>query len=955
MAAFIIVDTDSGTVTFSDEVLAEFPEITGEVNGNVVRISNVWREDLIDLVGGNIYWTKKQPFASFSIIFDENNKTSVDTLSNLLVRYVNYHDGDYEISLPKYSSDVSVLYDPLGLDVRPNYYGELQKYIDGETTIEALAEAIYKLYVIALPDYPDWRPSDDTLGGPDEIQAAISAIPEEDIRKFLASNESAVSLFDVVKSEGQPSSIYRTNKYYLSTSKEEIGLEVSGRHNINGGPYNITTLCTSSDDISPVTEAVHGRSEVITHCLLKRMRWQDFNIDRVVKIRSYFGAEATLEKESLYAYSNEYYRFDIKISYSRYGVHPVLLGEFIADILSTVEIPTIASNSSYSPAIVIFRRPATEYGGPGCARYDLSDGTLSVNSDTLSLAFAVAKSRLDNIADDVVSGENTLKIEKRINFSNVNYCSHMNCAGYPPCADELVEMASGLSTPKHTMQYCMKFGNLNLLRANDTHWYEYNNGHFTISGKDQLGFIGTPIGQKVTSVTVYEKSSAQSDPNQPLIVDETRDIYAALIINGFVDISYFDGSKSYYGGKFFLNGRDDFRARETIEALMWAGVKYFDRIYPDNHNIGYHELDLSLRYDFAVDEVFPGNLLVAKFSKELPSGTGYFESGYDSGRLGSSTSRAFFRRAISSVTLNGVPLTDISGISKVIASDDRLAAYSPYKVRDEDMEFFHTLFTTLRNGYRTIFRHTAEDSTAIGDDENSYAYSTLTKILSTLFSVSASSDNAQDTYDKLSALANGGYVTVSQAGPESHLIGTGSVAYDVYLTKIERQLRTITYPDGDYPNAGRIRIESDDSTGEDKVVDFEAGDPYAKYSPPALVGYEKNGLRFTFRFLQKSTGALDGNTVTRQWEQTYDLKNMSVGTEYHEYQGDVDPTWEGEIPVTPASTTISKGKRVIYTPVDNGDGSVTISYQVLDEDDNDITDLFNTLTIGETFLHKELL
>ena len=48
------------------------------------------------------------------------------------------------------------------------------------------------------------------------------------------------------------------------------------------------------------------------------------------------------------------------------------------------------------------------------------------------------------------------------------------------------------------------------------------------------------------------------------------------------------------------------------------------------------------------------------------------------------------------------------------------------------------------------------------------------------------------------------------------------------------------------------------------------------------------------------------------------------------------------------------GMKVIYTPTANPDGSVTVSYQALDTDGNDITDQFNTLTLGETFLHKEI-
>ena len=76
------------------------------------------------------------------------------------------------------------------------------------------------------------------------------------------------------------------------------------------------------------------------------------------------------------------------------------------------------------------------------------------------------------------------------------------------------------------------------------------------------------------------------------------------------------------------------------------------------------------------------------------------------------------------------------------------------------------------------------------------------------------------------------------------------------------------------------------------------------------------------------------------------------------YQSSSNPTipdsWQTVAHAEPRGVTAHSRAHVVYTPVDNGDGSVTVTYQAFDENGNDITDQFNTLTLGETFIHKEV-
>ncbi len=83
---------------------------------------------------------------------------------------------------------------------------------------------------------------------------------------------------------------------------------------------------------------------------------------------------------------------------------------------------------------------------------------------------------------------------------------------------------------------------------------------------------------------------------------------------------------------------------------------------------------------------------------------------------------------------------------------------------------------------------------------------------------------------------------------------------------------------------------------------------------------------------------------------------IKPGTEYEFTYCGVDDefyltnTTETEQPIV----DMNDGPYVIYTPVANGDGSVSVTYTAFDENGNDITDQFNTLTLGETFIHKEI-
>lgn len=57
----------------------------------------------------------------------------------------------------------------------------------------------------------------------------------------------------------------------------------------------------------------------------------------------------------------------------------------------------------------------------------------------------------------------------------------------------------------------------------------------------------------------------------------------------------------------------------------------------------------------------------------------------------------------------------------------------------------------------------------------------------------------------------------------------------------------------------------------------------------------------------------------------------------------------------PATNESSAPTTIKYTITPESDGSVTITYIAMDSDGNDITDQFYTLTVGDSFMHKEVI
>lgn len=908
MAAYILIE--NGTVTFSDEVLAAFPEITGTVTGNVVRFSNVWREDLISVIGDNVFWAEEQPFASYSITFTDN-KASVDTLPDLLVRYINYHDEDFEISLPKYSSNISILYDPLGLGVRPNYYAELQKYVDGDTTLHKLADVIYTMYVVVLPYY------DGRFGGIDQIATRIASVPVEDIDKFLNSDLRATPLYEAVRDNSNPGTSGNKSYSLQTSSKEFVFTE-------NSGSYNIIALCAPGEDTTELRQLVLDNATTITQCFLKTMTCDEFANSNIDTVTTYFGATVSIDS---YGSGS-----GVFVNLHEFGTNDYLLGELISDIVSVVSgagIEALLIKGNYTS------NGSVKYGT--LFTYYFSDGYTDISFDGIIPAVSRAIDILDaKSSQNSGCGMGIVPIE-------LAYAKTI----YPNNIIKSLRKVSVVDEYKEQFYEYTGITELNIFKNYSSNYtYGLKNGIFTIGDVGDLSFVGTPINANISKVRVYPGAG------------DWYSLFAAALRMNVSNLFYpyqQNNECSVTGGVgigFVQDNIDIDRFCEIVD----AGLTRFDRVSEDI------EIGLSLRHKkISVNAVTHGNMLICPFA-----GAGYFESGYDDEYINDGIVAGRYVSAISSIMLNGVSVTENNSVAQILAGAEGISVSSEYMVSSSDIQLIKTILNLLRDGYKTKFRH-AVDESQIGQSENEYAYNLLRDILRSLFGEKLSDGSYSgvvDGYANLVRIAKGESISFIREfdNKSNGLVNISPVEYFVSTAGVGRGSRSI-YFGLQGSSSGYLNVSSDNSDD----IEFEQGDIEQAYQDSgnnivsAIEHYEKNGDELVLYF--SNTGLDDGRRFMYAVSVSINPKAMvSSMSDFYPVGRDDDgkfkivfpDSWQTVAHADTRGVLVNSRAHVVYTPVANSDGSVTVQYQAFDENGNDITDQFNTLTLGETFIHKEV-
>ena len=899
--AYILIE--NGGVVFSDKLLQSFPEITATVTGNVIRVENVWREDLISIIGDNVFWTEEQAFASFSIIFT-NNKASVDTLSNLLVRYVNFHDEDFEITLPAYGNNIATLYDPLGLGVRPNYFGALEDYVDGLKTISELSDVVYEMYLIILPKY------DDSVGDAVTIATILGSIDILDITKFLSSNLMALPILNTVDGSSELGTS-GTKKYILQTATKDFEFIE------DNGFIDINRFCVFNEDDTIIKQKILSTSTETTQCFLKTITGQEFSDSNIVKISTYFGAFAEFKTD----YQNKKY---LSIGVSKFGVNYTYLANLIIDILRIskqkqldkiyVSAGDTSFNFSFSDKYVVFS-------------YDYKSAPL----------LSVVKEALDTEISVLSNSGYTNDFVQDIKIGQING------VGVVLPENLTLDMVS-VSCDDGVKEQFYNSQNINLIYVNGK--VIYSDGVFTIRGMNDLSFMGTPIETKITNIhLVLDEYDLTTFP--ATVRETSKDFYYGVINSstGLFVPSY--GVVNNVGTDF-----DKIYNSKVVLECIDNGIKTIDAL--TNTVL----LDVSASHkEVVVKNIHNSYMLLCSFGDELNKNDSFFVSDY--GSMYPNPYGTEYLDSMSKIYLNGVALTDYVNVAKILISTQPLSISSDYSVRIADIDFIANLMSTLRNGYLTKFRY-SENNSNIGYDEDEYAYNLLLEICTDLFKDFSG-------YSKLVSLANGSSIDYTM--PYSDIIDMNQTYFSMTQTIFSIQTTNVHRNDRElsFGVSGDARGYFDMlSTSNDEIV-YEYGNLeqtlteideslVASINDYVFVNHTKVGDDLTLYFAQ-FTGTI-GNTYITPIAISINTKAMvatrEIGDTTLVVRPVASPAWNGDVISTTRGANAIRDMYVIYTPTANADGSVTVSYQALDKDGNDITDQFNTITLGDTYTHKDL-
>jgi hypothetical protein len=913
----------NGVVVFSPELLQEFPEITATITGNVVTVSNAWREDLISVVGDNIFWAEKQDFLSFSIIFTDN-KASVNSLDELIVRYVNFHEGDYLITVPAYTASVDLLRDPLSIGLKPNYFNSLQEYVDGLISLTDVAEVVASMYSAV---------SVETNFNAEQIEVILATIPMGDISTFLSADISAMDTYNVVANKDNlGDSGVGIKSYSLTTAGKELSFVEEE------GAIEITKLCVKDgEDVTELVDKLIVNATVISQCVLKALTPTQFAQGVFTRITTDFGVHVDIKRTATTSAKIYYDNNDLVPDFSYVEtISASLWGELLADLIEK----STALPITY---FAVYGRRST-YGTFGTPRYpELGTYFVSTDSNSLSTggiigeAFSIAREKL---------------VEKSVPMS----IDYGNYADTVP-----INLLSGVKTG-NSYNYPEQFFNaqdITKITGYGSSVPIFDNGVFSVSNSSDFGFMGTPLQSKVTQIIIRNQL-------------EESVLIAQAIRLGFTDVKSGIQNFGCLGGIGF--GFELKNYKQEIVNIIDAGLNQFDRLSPVS------ELEVSSRgIDIAVANITHGSLLICPFG-EATQGSGYFESGVETPYLIEdiiestnyyAVNLGRYKFAMSSITLNGVSIADKTQILEVLVGEQPITVACNYSLRSHDIALFTSIFESLRKGYKEVFRF-GSTSDIIEVAEDYFSYSVLSKFYDVLIGgisiTGGTVDSVMTAHHNLVSIAQGGSVSVSSVFDDMEdyqirgALTTSSIDFSISLGGVVKEACTISSANPSVDN-GHLTLTCDNSDTidfaygniQDALVNATPNDPnnfsvivlmhHTLIDNVLVVYYVQIGRSGGVQFTNVKHIAINIKTTKAIYSpQTPSSNNPQVPTDW------------GTIATVPteSSNVTSDGNYVHYTFVDNNDGSVTVSYTAFDKDGNDITDQFNTLSIGDYFLHKEV-
>jgi len=915
---------ENGVVVFSPSLLQEFPEITATITGNVITVSNAWREDLISVTGDNVFWAEKQDFASFSIIFTNNN-AKVNTLSNLIVRYVNFHNGDYSISTPKYVTTPELIADPLSLGVKPNYYGLLNQYANGSIAIEELSKTLAQMYRVVTP-----KTANEAV-----IAQVLGNISIEDMRLFLDSQLSAMDTYNTVKDNLSPElDGTGSKKYSLSTASKEVELVEKD------GVVKVTKLCVrDGEDVSVLVPQVLENATSITQCMLKSISCEEFASSPFTVITTDFGIHANIQREGVNGASDS----SIKIYYDDTTVtnNTDELGFIDVGIWSEFISELFIKSGSINLKYFYLHSMHSTWGTFGNPRY-------RKNIDIVMTGYNYPYMGADGIFVAIMSRVKDLVKEETI--TNPTACVSELKFGRVRTSTILPENLLMDAQEIVCFSNHEQFFDAPLVKSIyiSNRGYFYNNGNVYISHAPDYGFMGTLLESKITKVVI--KSQAE--------------VYILMALGarlGFREMHYNENQQTAVGVRDGVGyGFKYFPIEDAMIDIIDAGIVQFEDMHEKTERF------VSLyNKEVSVATITDGQLLICSFGEAIPEAGSYFVEGVETYAFNNGSGQYFagarYGASLGKILLNGISITDKSTCLLEIMGEKPLLVSSSYSVREADLSFIQGIMNSLRTGYNGKFSLSPSDAEP-DEDNNLFAYEMLGESYQKLLG-STNYQHTGSAYYNLLSIAQGGGVSLSKLENGSYMgLNISSVSLNLSLGGLsEAGSQVIKRTDNFDPVFGTLTLDC--LTGQIDVVYGVVADALAYTQAQPQVGaftadvllhhvYENEVVSLYLY----SIGIGDYQGYVNLRIVSVDLKNMvshrtdAIATTIP----DQNTVFSPPPPIPKEAGVAVTGNYVQYTITDNGDGSVTINYVAYDKDGNDITNQFKTLSIGDYFLHEDM-
>jgi hypothetical protein len=916
----ILINND-GSVTVSDDLISEFPELSVVVSDGKVIVSGVWHDEFVRVAGKNVFYSTSAKFKSYSVVFSSYSGDGVySKVDDMIVRYMANSNRELKLYAPIREVAIRNLCMPAQNGVIVEYSGLLESYLDGKITKREIARVLGLAFseigtfsresgtVTQCPEY----------GYDDIIYMALKSVTDEEISQFLKSDINAIDLIRIALSEKGE------NTYsILAASSGELGKISVSKNGVTSIDIH-TSSDIKWDDIKdidfktvpsipfniykliPKDERLKIPGKLYENQLgnMYKLPPEERRLAGAVTITTNCGHEVILETDR---YNNK--------TYNVYVAESIANTDILAEMLKVYSDECDMKQMTF---IIHF----IDGGGNECETLSPFIQYL----DNRAIVYNGCKYRMDAVLDRAI--QLGLKYNQfTASVSNINYI-HIPHA-IKPSVFEFCNYRDALATNWDEYDFVSAV-------------YAYARGTMYRNNELFLDFETIPLAYtKLGRISDYLCYGCEG---QTLRVGDVKVAVEAAIKNNIKNLDV--------GENIIVDGEVQALSTTTlVEGACMAGIKHFNALDPAvsfaiprhyDYTVSRATVDKNRYYEIFFDT----RILATPSGESLENGVLASDISYNSFLVDEeNTDGIYLDRIFSEVYVNGHPILDKCGegltynsdkINKIIKSDDDFNITSSLPIRKADINIIKKALNLMREAYFHNIRVGGYGHDKMDDANSKYPLRNLTTIGINMFC---------GVHGGIVKLARGESFTVGCIGiSDRGGSGDGTLVYYGFeaSTVLHFSLDGITHE----PTI----IETVPQYTPRVVIDGESYSMDDYNHSDKEVYIEKDGPIIRCAIKLKNECEYGG---CRGYVWTLNTKAMVYVFKITDFprDGELKDFLLGDVSVEPPDED-GDGITVEYS-ITESDGEIVVSYVARDKDGKDVTDTFYTMTIGDKFLHKE--